>query len=62
LWWSRDADESETPFLVDEASDVEIGLTPWSSPTARPVKQGRTHDPGLPGFTPPPPDMGYEPI
>jgi hypothetical protein len=61
FWWSLEADESGTPFLVPEASQVSVTLTPWSSPAMRPVKPGRTHDPGLPGFTPPPPEMGYEP-
>jgi hypothetical protein len=60
FWWSREADETGTPFLVPEADDVAIHLTPWSDPSSRPVKRGRTHDPGLPGFTPPPPAAGYE--
>ena len=62
FWWSAKDDESQTPFLVVEASDVGLFLTPLSSPATRPVKpDGRTHDPGLPGFTPPEPEFGYEP-
>jgi hypothetical protein len=60
FWWRRADDESGEPFLVPEASDVAIDLTPWSDPSSRPIKKGRTHDPGLPGFTPPPPTAGYE--
>ena len=49
-----------TPFLVREPDDVSLSLTPWSDPSTRPIRQGRTHDPGLPGFTPPAPAAGYE--
>ena len=58
--WSREADETDTAFLVPEAGDVMVDLLPWSDPSYRPVKRERTHDPGLPGFTPPPPPAGYE--
>lgn len=58
--WSREADESGKPFLAPEASHVGVSLTPWSNPYSRPVPRGRTHDPGLPGFTPPPPAAWYE--
>ena len=60
FWWSRESDETGAPFLVPEAHDVAVDLTPWSDPSLRPIKKGRTHDPGLPGFTPPPPAAGYE--
>jgi hypothetical protein len=60
FWWSREDDESGKPFLAPEASDVSVHLTPWSDPSQRPVPRERTHDPGLPGFTPPPPAAGYE--
>jgi hypothetical protein len=60
FWWSREADESGEPFLTPEASHVRVSLTPWSNPSSRPIPKGRTHDPGLPGFTPPPPAAGYE--
>jgi hypothetical protein len=61
FWWSSEADGSGVPFLVAEAGHVCVNLTPWSSPALRRVKRGRTHDPCLPGFTPPPPELGYEP-
>jgi hypothetical protein len=61
FWWSAAADDdNSSPFLVAEASDLCVWLTPWSSPAMRPVKRERTNDPGLPGFTPSPPVMGYE--
>jgi hypothetical protein len=60
FWWSADDDEAGEAFLVPEAHDVAVYLTPWSDPSSRPIKKGRTHDPGLPGFTPPPPAAGYE--
>jgi hypothetical protein len=60
FWWSRDDDETGEPFLVPEADHVSVSLTPWSDPSSRPIRKGRTHDPGLPGFTPPPPVAGYE--
>jgi hypothetical protein len=62
FWWSRQSDESGEPFLAPEAQDIGLSLTPWSDPSSRPVKKGRTHDPGLPGFTPPPPAAGYEDV
>jgi hypothetical protein len=57
--WSREDDESGESFLAPQASHVSIYLTPWSDPSSRPVPRERTHDPGLPGFTPPP-AAGYE--
>ena len=58
--WSREADATGKPFLVPEADHVAVSLTPWSDPSSRPIRKGRTHDPGLPGFKPAPPATGYE--
>jgi Immunity protein 31 len=58
--WSREADETGEPFLAPRASHLSVYLTPWSDPSSRPVPRDRTHDPGLPGFTPSPPAAGYE--
>jgi hypothetical protein len=60
FWWSKQAADGEQTFLVDEAWGAAVWLTPWSDPSYRPVKRGRTHDPGLPGYTPPDPPAGYE--
>lgn len=60
FWWSRAAEGGDEPFLGVQASDAALRLTPWSDPFYRPVRRGRTHDPGLPGYTPPDPPAGYE--
>lgn len=60
FWCSREHDETRQPFLVAEADYVAVSLTPWSDPSSHPIRKGRTHDPGLPGFTPPEPSAGYE--
>lgn len=60
FWWSAGQDETGEPFLAPEARHVGVFLEPWSDPSSRPVKAGRTHDPGLPGYTPRSPAAGYE--
>jgi hypothetical protein len=56
-WWSREGDESRSPFLAPVEGDVAVHLTPWSDPSCRPRPRDQTHDLILPGFTPTPLSM-----